>query len=302
MKTRTRAWLLALTTMGAAAAASAQAETHRCRQADGGITFQATPCPLAELVLPEPAPPAPVKPVPEAASKPAPPIRPVERSVHTPEPVIIPSAQAANDPEDGFVKPSKRKRDILDLTAQLERCRADVPGFAEQSAPVYAAWTRRHAAVLAEYQKLVATKVRAGRRGENTLPLRLCSEDWLRQIEPLSRTPDPRFQSVEKTWQVFMGALMTGDRNALLNCLAGSAEARWKQRAERLSDEDMRRIGASIRGLKVQWGDDYEKEGLVSDTDNRMAGIAFRNINEEWKIMEMGSATTIAQPVAPKTE
>ena len=298
MKTRTRALLLALTAMGAAGAAQAQAEMNRCQQADGGIVFQQAACPLADLVLPEPPRPA----APTKVERPPAP-KPAERSVVTPERVAIPAPAAGNDggKEDGFVKPTKRKRDVLELAAQFERCRADLPGFAEKSEAVHAAWVRRHSAVLTEYDKLLAAKVRAGRRGEATLPLRLCNEDWLRAIEPLTRMPDARYQTVEKTWQVFMGALMTGDRAALLNCLAGRAEARWRERAERLSDEEMRRIGGSIRGLKVQWGDDYEKEGLVADNDSRMAGIAFRNINEEWKITEMGASSTIAQP-ATKTE
>jgi len=306
MKTHRRAWLLALTTLGALGVCNAQSELNRCQQPDGGVTFQQAPCPLAEIVLPAPPSPAPppvAAPKPEAppVAKPAPVAaspKPPERLVVTPAPVIIPAPLAGVDPsqEDGFIKPTKRKREILDITAQFERCRADAPGFAQQSAPVYAAWTRRHSAVLAEYHKLIAAKVRAGRRGEMTLPLQLCNDGWLREIEPLSRMPDPRFQTVEKTWQVFMGALMTGDRVALMNCLAGQAESRWKERAERLSDGDMRRIGASIRGLKVQWGDDYEKEGLVADTENRVAGIAFRNINEEWKITDMGGKPPTAVP------
>jgi len=126
--------------------------------------------------------------------------------------------------------------------------------------------------------------------------MRLCTDDWLRAIEPLTRAPDPRFSTVEKTWQVFMGALMTGDRAAALKCLGGKAEARWRQRTETMSDDDLRRVGASIRALKVQWGDDYEKEGLVADTGNRIIGIAFRNINEEWKITELGGAPAAALP------
>lgn len=300
---RTRAGLLALTMMGVAGAAWGQAETYRCQLADGGISFQATPCSLPELVAPDaPKPPpmpaakveapaaAPAAAAGSAVAAPARP-KPVERSVTTPAPVVVPAPLASMDPsDDGFIKPSKRKRDILELAAQFERCRADVPGFAEKSAPVYAAWTRRHATVLAEYNKLLAIKVRAGRRGEMTLPLHLCTDEWLASLEPLTRMPDVRFQSVEKTWQVFLGALMTGDRAALRDCLAGRAAARWKERATQLTDEDMRRMAASIRGLKVQWGDDYEKEGVVADTDNRVAGIAFRNINEEWKITELGGA------------
>ena len=306
MKTHTRAWLSALTmTMGALGAA-AQTEPNRCQQPDGSVVFQQAPCPLPELVAPVHVETVAKPPVPKPAPVVAAPPRPAERSVRTPEQVAIPAPLASTGgdatPDEGFVKPTKRKRDILEISAQLERCRADAPGFAEKSAPVYAAWQRRHAAVLSEYGKLLTTKVRAARRGEATLPMRLCTEEWLREIEPLSRMPDARFQTVEKTWQVFMGALMTGDRQALLDCLAGSAESRWKQRADHLSDEDMRRIGGSIRGLKVQWGDDYEKEGLVADNENRVTGIAFRNVNEEWKIVELGSATTIAQPVSPKTE
>ena len=48
----------------------------------------------------------------------------------------------------------------------------------------------------------------------------------------------------------------------------------------------------------MQWGDDYEKEGLVADNDNRAVGIAFRNVNEEWKITDWGGAA----PALPLTE
>src|SRR5690606_29469067 len=103
------------------------------------------------------------------------------------------NAQALTPEEEAFVRPTRRKREVLALSAQFERCRADVPGFAERSAVIYAAWTRRHAAVLSEYQRQLAAKVRASRRGESTLPLLACSDEWLRTIEPLSRMPDARF-------------------------------------------------------------------------------------------------------------
>jgi hypothetical protein len=309
MKTRTRAWLLALVTWGAAGASWGQAETFRCQQANGTVSFQQTPCALADLVNSEPARPAappvvaaPAEPKPAAVPVVPPARRPApERSVSTPAPAILPPHTARADPaqEDGFVKPTRRKREVLELTAQFERCRADVAGFAEQSAPVYAAWIRRYGPVMVEYRKLLNAKVRAARRGEMTLPVQQCTDEWLREIEPMSRSPDPRFQTVEQTWQVFMGALMTGDRTALLASLSGKAQARWKERAERLSDEEMRRIGASVRALKVQWGDDYEKEGMVADNENRGASIAFRNINDEWKISDLGGAPAVPLPALP---
>ncbi|NNU44709.1 hypothetical protein [Ramlibacter montanisoli] len=277
----------------------AAAEMFRCQKADGSVVFQQLECPITELAPPEvpkadapaatvvapvPAPP-PKAPTPKAFAAP-------ERPLAVPNPVAVAPASSQDD-----IKPSKRKRDVLELSAQFERCRADAPGFAEKSQEVYAAWRQRHAAVISEYQKQLMAKVRAGRRGDVTLPLSLCTEEWLRGIEPLSRMPDPRYQSVEKTWQMFMGALMTGDRVTALNCLTGRAHARWKARTEAMSDDELRRIGASIRALKVQWGDDYEKEGLVADTDNRVIGIAFRNVNEEWKITEMGGAPAAGLPL-----
>lgn len=277
----------------------AMAETFRCEKPDGTILFQESPCPLAEIVTPDApraasaaVPPAASRAAPTASAAPAPavarrPVKPAEPARPLTVPGTTAAAPAGTDADEPL-KPTRRKREVIELSAQFERCRADVPGFAEKSATVYAAWTQRHAQVLAEYRKVLAAKVRYARRGETTLPLHRCTDDWLAGVEPLSRMPDPRFQTVERTWQVFMGALMTGDRVTALDCLDGSAEARWKQRVEGLSDDELRRLGAAIRGLKVQWGDDYEKEGVVADTDNRVMGIAFRNVNEEWKITEMG--------------
>ena len=287
----------------ALAAPGAGAEMYRCHQPDGSISFRGEPCPLAEMTVPEP--PRATPPKPPVASAPATPASSpppaIARPVVPERPMTVPptaaAAPAGTPQDDGFVKPTKRKRDVLELAAQFERCRADAPGFAEKSATLYAAWTRRHAAVLSEYDRLLGAKVRAARRGESSLPVGLCTEQWLRSIEPLTRMPDARFQTVEKTWQVFLGALMTGDRAAALECLAGRAEGRWKERVEKMSDDELRRIAASIRALKVQWGDDYEKEGLVADTDNRVVGIAFRNFNEEWKITEMGGAPAVAAPL-----
>jgi hypothetical protein len=311
MKMQNGAWLLALWAMGAASGASAQAELFRCHQADGSISFQQAPCPLAELMAPQVAPapplpgPAPAVPAPVVTAPAPAAVVPAPAAVAPARPPVaqrpaggtpVPLANGAPAQDDGPMKPTRRKREVLELAAQFERCRADAPGFAEKSAAIHAAWTRRHAAVLAEHDRALAAKVRAARRGEVGLPLRLCTDDWLRDIEPLTQAPDPRFNTVEKTWQVFMGALMTRDRAAALSCLGGRAESLWKDRLARLTDDDLRRIGASIRSLKVQWGDDYEKEGMVVDMDNRGVGIVFRNVNEEWKITEMGGATSVPVP------
>lgn len=304
MKMQTGAWLAGLCLLGAAGGAAAQQETYRCHQAEGQIAFQSTPCPVTELA-PQDAPAADATPAPAPEPAPALLVRPTvpPRAGTVPATAAVApaaprprAARALTPEEEAFVRPTRRKREVLALSAQFERCRADVPGFAERSALIYAAWTRRHADVLNAYQRQLAAKVRASRRGESTLPLQACTDDWLRSIEPLSRMPDARFATVEKTWQVFMGALMTGDRETAMACLSGSASLRWKTRVENLTNEELRTIASSIRALKVQWGDDYAKEGVIADTEDRVVGIAFQNVNEEWKITDWGGA---AAPVVP---
>src|SRR5437762_62752 len=95
MKRHKRAWLLAMTMMGAAGAGWAQGEMYRCELPSGVISFQPNPCPLSDLLVPAPAAPsvtpvrkpdpAPVAKAPASATPAAP--RPVaaERSVTTPE-------------------------------------------------------------------------------------------------------------------------------------------------------------------------------------------------------------------------
>jgi len=252
-----RSAVLALLLLGVAG--GVRAEMFKCLQAEGGLSFQQLPC--ADGVPAANEPPATARPAGAVAPKPSPdPLSPV---------------------------PTRRMREVLDLTALLERCRADEPGFADRSAPLYQAWKVRHGPVLAAHKTLLTAKVREYRRGGGGMPPQACSEEWLQSLEPLARMPDARYSSVEKTWTRFVDALKEADRTAALGCLAGNAEARWKTRIAKVSDEDLRRIGRAIRDFKVQWGDDYLKEALAAGDDNKVTPVAFRSINEEWKISDL---------------
>ncbi|MEJ8835500.1 hypothetical protein [Ramlibacter sp. AN1133] len=258
------ALVLALGAMGAA-----RAETFRCQLADRIASYQQTPCAVPDL----PPPPA-------VAPKPA------------PKPAMAPLAPRAGD-DAPFSTLTPRKREVLDLTARLERCRSDQPGFAGKSDDLYRSWRRRHAATLSEHSHLLATKIRVTRPDAAA-----CSDDWLREIEPLAREPDARFSTVEKTWQAFVAALLAADRAAVMRCVTGPVARAMGDRLERLADADLRRMGANIRELKVLWGDDYDKEALVVHGD-RVDGVVFRrNVNEEWKVREMKPAAL--KPATPR--
>jgi hypothetical protein len=185
-------------------------------------------------------------------------------------------------------------REVLDLTARFERCRME-PEFAARTGEVYQAWRRRHADTLSEYRQLLAIKVRAAGRGDPPV----CSDAWVKEIELLARTPDLRFATVEQTWELFVRALRAADRATLMDCVTGPIAQAMKQRLDQLADADLRRMGVNIRALKVQWGDDYDKEGMVVHGD-RVDTIAFRSINEEWKIRLLAPAAASGHQAMPK--
>ena len=278
MKTQRMQTLLALLLL-ASAAGSASAGMYTCRQADGRPSFQQMPCDESQQADPPPQPPRATTPA-RAPTQAAP--------GATPRPASPPAAGPARPAQVQPLMLTKRKREVLELSAILHRCRADHPGFAERSSAVYVAWQRRHAVTLAEHDALLAAKVRDARRGGASVPLHLCTDEWLRKLEPLARMPDARFHTVERTWSVFVAALKSADRETLLNCLVGKAETRWRQHVENLSDAELRRMGAALRAFKVQWGDDYLKEALAARDGDRFGGsITFQNLNEEWKISEL---------------
>lgn len=252
----------ALALMLALGAHEAAAETYRCQLGDRIVSYQQTPCAVPELPPPPPV-----------ASRPAPAEAPaVVRAA-------APRAAPVRDADEPFAALTRRQREALDLTARLERCRVGNPEFTERSAEVYQAWRRRHARTLSDYRKLLVIKVRAASRVEAVG----CTDEWLREMEALARAPDPRFGTVEQTWELFVRALQAADRATLMSCVTGPVERALQERLERLSDADLRRMGVNIRSMKVEWGDDYDKEGLVLHGE-RVDAVAFRSINEEWKI------------------
>jgi hypothetical protein len=237
--------------------------------ADRIASYQQTPCAVPDLPPPQPAAPRPA-------------------------PAILPPVIRSPAGEDApFASLTPRKREVLDITARFERCRTDQPAFAAKTDDLYRGWRRRHGTILVEYSHMLATKVRVARPDAAA-----CSDEWLRELEPLTREPDARFSTVEKAWEVFVAGLRAADRAAVMSSVTGPVARAMGERLEKLSDADLRRMGANIRELKVLWGDDYDKEALVVHGD-RVDGVVFRkNVNEEWKVREMKAAAV--KPATPR--
>ncbi|HET8746049.1 MAG TPA: hypothetical protein VFM98_10620, partial [Ramlibacter sp.] len=201
-------WCAALALVLAAGATNAaRAETFRCPLADRVASYQQTPCAVSDLPPPS-------------------------RAGADPErPKAVPTA-ATPDDDAPFSALTPRRREVLDLTARFERCRSDEPGFAERTADLYLAWRKRHRETLNEYNHLLATKVRVAARGSPAS----CNEDWIHELEPLTRATDPRFSSVEKTWQVFVDALKAADRAAVMAAVSGPIARSMGERLDKLAD------------------------------------------------------------------
>ena len=118
-------FLLALGAMGPAGA-----ETFRCQLADRIVSYQQTPCAVPDLPVPPKAQPA-----------------------QPPTPGSVPPAPTRSA-DESFALLTRRQREVLDLTARLERCRVDQPGFAEKSGELYRAWRVRHASTPVSYTHL----------------------------------------------------------------------------------------------------------------------------------------------------
>lgn len=288
----------ALLLLGGVSQETAAQQMHTCRTPDGRVTFQQLPCddvpqavaPAAAPLVAAPTKPAPV-PAPAAAPVgPAAPAAAAEPVIPALLPMTVPRAgpTAAAKLTPGSPELLTRgKREVIEFAALLERCRADQPGFADRGAAQLQRWRQRHAATLNEFDKVLATRVKEARRGPSPLPLEFCTDDLLARAETMARPPDTRMDSAEKTWQLFLTALAKGDRATATRCLTGKAEARWKERVDRYSDAELRNMAATIRAFKVQWGDDYLKEALAAQYDNKLLPVTFEKFNDEWRISAM---------------
>ena len=80
-----------------------------------------------------------------------------------------------------------------------------------------------------------------------------CNEDWIHELEPLTRPTDPRFRSVEKTWQVFVDALQGTYTSAIARYALAALPATIALFGGVLAAFPGRRPAAWIVALAVVW-------------------------------------------------
>jgi hypothetical protein len=167
-----------------------------------------------------------------------------------------------------------------EITVSMELCAAR-PGFKAATAPNYTIWKQNHRVVLALVPQLLNSAKNATPVDDTTL-----SKKCVRLQRYFSRThPDPLFATPEKTWEHFLDALRSGDREAALDCLVEPALSNQSDIIEGQSIELLHKLGTGYEPLRplVTSGD---KVTRTVTRNGQVGQVFFVRIDQEWRIAE----------------
>lgn len=174
-------------------------------------------------------------------------------------------------------------------------CDALVPGFEQSTEAHYARWREQHRDEIAKVEADERFKER--QRDALRPPPSELRAAKVRQITPTceklanlfeaSAPAEARFSSAERTWETFRGALRNAQRESLAACLFGNARRTFSGRLFAMSDDQLKRMEASIAELKLSQRNGPVHEGVILQKDGKAGTIVFVKVGENWKIGEM---------------
>jgi hypothetical protein len=262
-----RSWMLSIL-LAASLPLSAAAAVYKCPTGSGQITYQDTPC--------------------DASTAPSRGIEPrrVDSVVAAARPSAAPTSTSAED---------RRRRDAV-LTALMQKayCEHIVPGFHQHVAAPFAAWRQRNAAVVQrleadpDYREQIARYIEVrSNRTKSSGAGTACDDSALEFMPVVPSKPDERLASPARTWETYVHALTTGDRQTARLCLGGTAEERLGGALEMATPEQMKAMSVAYTNVRVmtERGAHVEATGLRKD--GREGIIRFQSTAKGWKISEL---------------
>jgi hypothetical protein len=252
----------------------ATAQIYKCKQPDGGTSFQQVPClgNSAEVPLSD-----------------------AEATAHAPGPNV----RAPDLPD----------QDVFFAVMQKKICDAVAPGFEERSRGAYASWraARPEQVRQAEqslmnnpnYAAAIAEESKKAAAAEPSTPYRKqieeqCGEEFLEAFSKTSRPPDARFATPQRTWDLFSRALTAADRPLALSCLSPEFRRGMKEMFRQMSDDKMREMATAYKGVSDVVFERYstEKEtsrarGILAQPNGTHIPVDFERQYGEWKIRFM---------------
>ena len=244
---------LAAALVAVLAAAVANADTYKCRDASGGTVYQQVPC------------------VPGAA---------------------LGAISAPSRPGTEQRQPLTPGMMGIMMTLGFKRwCDGAVPGFAEKVAPDWNRWRSDNLASLrgVETDRMYLDSLQkpaepggAYRRDNARF---VCTPQWVRELS--RKEPAAGFAtSPEGTWRHLIAALSRADREAVLSCYSMESRVKYGPVLEALTDEQLKRQAASWKLVGNGGADDQFREYFVQD-EGRAHLIYFFNFGGKWLITEM---------------
>lgn len=123
---------------------------------------------------------------------------------------------------------------------------------------------------------------------DSTSPLRAAAARFFteRRIN-LTTQPDPRMSSPEKTWNLLIASLKSGDLDTAFACMTPGIQNKFRPIFTQLPPDKLRAMAESFRGfaMTTHMGDGMEEAVVVRGTQAGM--IYFVNVGGAWKINEM---------------
>jgi hypothetical protein len=166
-----------------------------------------------------------------------------------------------------------------------------IPGYQAATATRWAAWRQENAALLAQvettpdFHRMLAEN---DRQPPLTSAAQRQAQEQCENAADLlgpAGPPDPRLATPEQTWAHFQASLRAGDRGTASGCMILQAKLSFKATAQRLTDQDLRKIAdAAAAFLAGDNGDAQEAEFVRNGVGYR---IGFQRVRGESKIATM---------------
>jgi hypothetical protein len=174
-------------------------------------------------------------------------------------------------------------------------CDRTIAGFQSSTAANYAAWEKANHAAVAALE--ANTQFQAKRRealvpppaeiaAAKTQELQATCERIANLFEAAAPA-DARFAAPEQTWESFRKALREANRETLLACLTGNALKGFAGPLTAMTDEQLKRMAASIAELKLMQRDGNFQHAVVVQRDGSAGTIVFMKSGANWRIGEM---------------
>ncbi|MCC7326622.1 MAG: DUF4124 domain-containing protein [Burkholderiales bacterium] len=265
--------LMALTCALALISHDAAGQIHKCRDAQGKISYQQRPCNGTATHTPSQFDPKPAAP-----------------------PDDSPAAEPAVNGAPTASSAAEFNAEMATLILTKRGCDEQFPGFSQKVAANYTRWRQQNlqSVVATERHPEFARRLDTQRKqhasaSAKSAPSRSPEkcDGVVAFLDQNAGPSDARLATPEGTWTTFHEALRNGNANAALRCLGGPLRDEYRKSFSQWKLPGMRNFANSMRTLRITHMDDEAGSGSIAKTDGSETGVSFQKMGDEWRIVEL---------------